>query len=516
MKQKMLKRMTAIALCFTLVLAVFVPTASARQATWQDVLDTGLFIAIKGHGAGTPTLRATANGLVVGNRGNESLAYGEHDGFGINLNQLRLLSNVDNPTIIITGTIEGTSDQMIAQFFDGRPGDGRWISSDIAADGSFTMNLTYAIPGVPAWAGEWGTRSWIGAHPRGDITISSIKIDGESLLDMLTAGVVVPEEPALDLGMPSGVVYSLIADPFIQGLSVGSDILHTAIPHLTGAGRWTAVANPYGGNAIRFSNRMNEWDGLDFLWKEFKLPDGDYTIQIIGNIEKEGEWDYPTFTLAGSASPWGWVGEEEYPLDSGDFEMQREFNVRGENIIDAINDVIGGNLRLRAHDVLNNFTLYQVAIVPYGRNLPQLPPRTAAPTPTPTPTPIPTPPPAVSNDVVIRLTIGSTNTNVNGSPLSLTDAPFISSEGRTMVPVRFVAEAMGAGVDWNGTTQTVTVTPPGGAAINLTVGQPLPDDMGTPEIVGGRTFVPVRFVAVRMGGVVDWNAASQTVTITFN
>ncbi|MCL2576562.1 MAG: stalk domain-containing protein [Defluviitaleaceae bacterium] len=515
MKQKMLKRIIAIALSVTLVMAIFVPAASARVATWQDVLDTGLFIAIKGHGAGNPTLTATSNGLVVGNRGDESTAYGEHDGFGINLTALRALSGVDNPTIIISGTIAGEAEQMIAQFFDGRPGDGRWIMSEIGEDGSFTMNLTQAIAGVPAWAGEWGTRPWIGAHPRGNITISSIMIGGESLIDMLTAGVVVPEEPALDLGMPSGVVYSLLQDPFIQTVTQGSDILHTAIPHLTGAGRWTAVANPYGGNAIRFSNRMNEWDGLDFLWKEFKLPDGDYVIQIIGNIEKEGEFDFPTFTLAGTTSPWGWVGEEEFPDDDGNFDMYREFSISGDNIIDIINDVIGGNLRMRAHDVLNNFTIYQIAVVPYGRNLPMLPPR-VAPTPAPTPASTPAPTPVPSNDVSIRLTIGNINANVNGSSMALSDAPFISSEGRTMVPVRFVADAMGATTDWNGATQTVTITPQGRGAINLVVGQALPDDMGTPEIVGGRTFVPVRFVAVRMGGGVDWNAASQTVTITFS
>jgi len=518
MKQTILKRVVAIALSFTLLMALFVPTATARTATWQDVLDTGLFIAIRGHGAGNPTLSATSNGLVLSNRGDESAAYGEHDGIGINLTALRSLSGVESPTIHIYGTIEGESDQMIAQFFDGRAGDGRWIMSDIGDDGSFYMNLTQAIVGVPGWAAEWGTRSWIGAHPRGNITINRITIGGESLLDMLSAGVVIPEEPALDLGMPSGVVYSLLQDQFIQGLQNGSDVLHTMIPHLTGAGRWTVVPNPYGGNAVRFSNRMNEWDGLDFLWREFKLQDGDYVIQIIGNIELEDEYDPAVFTVAGSSSPWGWIGEEEFPDEmTGDFNMYREFSIAGDDIIDVMNGAIGGNIRMRAHDVLNNFTIYQVAIVPFGRNMPVLPPRAAtAPAATPAP-PQPTPaPPVVSESTTIRLSIGSTNANVNGAGMSLSDAPFISSEGRTMVPVRFVAEAMGAEVDWNAASQTVTVTPPGGGSINLTVGQGLPDDMGTPEIVGGRTFVPVRFVAVRMGGGVDWNAATQTVTITFN
>jgi hypothetical protein len=34
--------------------------------------------------------------------------------------------------------------------------------------------------------------------------------------------------------------------------------------------------------------------------------------------------------------------------------------------------------------------------------------------------------------------------------------------GRTMVPVRFVAEILGAKVDWDSTTKTITITYPGG------------------------------------------------------
>jgi hypothetical protein len=37
--------------------------------------------------------------------------------------------------------------------------------------------------------------------------------------------------------------------------------------------------------------------------------------------------------------------------------------------------------------------------------------------------------------------------------------------------------------------------------------------MGTPEIRAGRTFVPIGFAVNAMGGNIDWNAATQTVTI---
>ncbi|HPU42352.1 MAG TPA: copper amine oxidase N-terminal domain-containing protein, partial [Acetivibrio clariflavus] len=48
---------------------------------------------------------------------------------------------------------------------------------------------------------------------------------------------------------------------------------------------------------------------------------------------------------------------------------------------------------------------------------------------------------------------------VNGEKVNFPDAqPFIDENGRTQVPVRFVSEALGANVDWNGDAKKVTVT----------------------------------------------------------
>jgi hypothetical protein len=115
---------------------------------------------------------------------------------------------------------------------------------------------------------------------------------------------------------------------------------------------------------------------------------------------------------------------------------------------------------------------------------------------------------------LIQLSIGNTSATVNGTEMPLAYAPFIGEGGRTMVPVRFIADAMSATTDWDSTTQTVTISHPGSGVLNLIVGEALPDGMGTPEIRAGRTFVPVRFVADSMGGEINWNAATQTVTIT--
>ncbi len=64
---------------------------------------------------------------------------------------------------------------------------------------------------------------------------------------------------------------------------------------------------------------------------------------------------------------------------------------------------------------------------------------------------------ATKSLTVITLTIGSENAYKNGEAVSL-DAPGMIVEGRTLVPLRFVSEAFGVQVGWNGDIQTVTLT----------------------------------------------------------
>ena len=112
---------------------------------------------------------------------------------------------------------------------------------------------------------------------------------------------------------------------------------------------------------------------------------------------------------------------------------------------------------------------------------------------------------------LIALTIGSTIYTVGGIPHQSDAAPFIA-DGRTMVPLRLVAEALGAEVGWIDASRTVTVNG-NGANLALIIGTPLPGDMGTPVLSNGRTFVPLRFVAEALGAEVAWDSVTQTVTI---
>ncbi len=97
-------------------------------------------------------------------------------------------------------------------------------------------------------------------------------------------------------------------------------------------------------------------------------------------------------------------------------------------------------------------------------------------------------------------------------------------DGRTMVPLRGIFEALGAEVEWDGETRTVTSTKDGDT-IKLTIGKPELYKNGelhyvmdvVPVILEengeSRTLVPVRAVAEAFGSLVHWEHSTKTVTI---
>jgi chitinase len=119
----------------------------------------------------------------------------------------------------------------------------------------------------------------------------------------------------------------------------------------------------------------------------------------------------------------------------------------------------------------------------------------------------------ISNNLTkISLAIGS-NTVSKNSAVSANDvAPYISSDNRTMTPLRVIAETLGADVSWTDTTKTVTIQK-GAKTLSLTINQPLPDGMGTAVIVNNRTFVPIRYIAEQLGANVVYDDVGKTVKI---
>jgi len=107
---------------------------------------------------------------------------------------------------------------------------------------------------------------------------------------------------------------------------------------------------------------------------------------------------------------------------------------------------------------------------------------------------------------------------IDGKKLSFDVAPIIEN-GRTLVPLRAIFEAMGASVEWNNATRTVTarkgntnVVLPIGSTQPRVNGQDWPLDVPA-KIVQDRTLAPLRFVGEAFGGKVAWNGTTRTVTI---
>lgn len=118
--------------------------------------------------------------------------------------------------------------------------------------------------------------------------------------------------------------------------------------------------------------------------------------------------------------------------------------------------------------------------------------------------------------------IGDTKFKVNGIEQTMDVAPYISND-RTYLPVRYVAQALGvaaSNIMWNEADQSVIIIK-GDRIIKLVIGSttmlingvPFTMDVA-PEIVDpGRTMLPLRWVAQALGADVQWDAATQTVTV---
>ena len=111
----------------------------------------------------------------------------------------------------------------------------------------------------------------------------------------------------------------------------------------------------------------------------------------------------------------------------------------------------------------------------------------------------------------IKLQIGSRIVNVDNEAVIYDAAPVIRNN-RTLVPIRIITEALGGKVDWNGATKEVTLSI-NDKEIKMTIGKALEKYGVAPVIIDGRTFVPVRFVADELGANVAWDDATKTVTI---
>jgi hypothetical protein len=122
--------------------------------------------------------------------------------------------------------------------------------------------------------------------------------------------------------------------------------------------------------------------------------------------------------------------------------------------------------------------------------------------------------------ISVVLTVGKTEMEVNGMACPLGAAPVIRN-GRTLLPIRALMETLGGSADWKAATKTATVAL-GSRTVVLTIGstRALVDGKLTtmdvaPVIIGGRTFLPLRFIAENLGLDLAWDAPTQTISFTY-
>jgi len=125
----------------------------------------------------------------------------------------------------------------------------------------------------------------------------------------------------------------------------------------------------------------------------------------------------------------------------------------------------------------------------------------------------------------IKLTVGSSKVQINGTARDFTPAVYIT-KGRTMVPLRLIAEAFYAKVDWDPDERSVTIRSCTSQS-RFWIGKNTVEiiKIGSveeqrvdvpPEISGGRTFIPIRAVSDILGGKTSWDGTTRTVSIIYS
>lgn len=133
-----------------------------------------------------------------------------------------------------------------------------------------------------------------------------------------------------------------------------------------------------------------------------------------------------------------------------------------------------------------------------------------------------------SNKIV--LTIDDPYMMVNGTKQEIDPgrgtAPIVNSKSRTILPIRAIIETMGGTIGWDGSTQKVTVNLNGKtiylwinkdkAEVDGVMKEIDPGKYVTPELINGRTMLPIRFILSELGlPPLEWDGNLRQITIFY-
>jgi hypothetical protein len=122
---------------------------------------------------------------------------------------------------------------------------------------------------------------------------------------------------------------------------------------------------------------------------------------------------------------------------------------------------------------------------------------------------------AIANPAAAQIQV-----DVNGQAVSFGAVGPQRIDGRVLIPLRAVVEALGAEVNWDPATQTV-LGRKGDRGFSLPIGSRTATvnqstvNLDVPaQLIRGNTMVPLRFVAEALGAEVGWDASTQQVAIS--
>ena len=233
----------------------------------------------------------------------------------------------------------------------------------------------------------------------------------------------------------------------------------------------------------------------------FVFAYGKHIVRKTGDTISEGDYvingGSGSVTIGGSAVVCAWnqaAGRKAY--DAG---TAADLNANSSAVW-GIDGGVGNGISYTNGSNTGFFPISGITVTPSG----------SAPTPPPSTAPTPPPSQAPASDIKVI---------VNGSSLTFDQPPVIDA-GSTLVPLRAIFEALGAAVEWDAPSQTITAVK-GDVKITLKIGSKILTRNGVnitlnvpAQIIGGRTLVPVRAIAESFGSEVLWNPGTRTVTVT--
>ncbi|QGQ93509.1 copper amine oxidase [Paenibacillus psychroresistens] len=118
----------------------------------------------------------------------------------------------------------------------------------------------------------------------------------------------------------------------------------------------------------------------------------------------------------------------------------------------------------------------------------------------------------------VKLTINKRTITVNGTSKTIDQAP-LNIDGNTLVPVRFVIEQLGGAIKWDPKEEKVSILR-GNQLIDFWIGKKdfimsgtAATSLAAPQIINGRTMVPLRVLSEKLGWTVTWNDKTKSITL---